>query len=527
MNVTGSNPVPVPDINNPALNGSFAYDSPMEANASTNATDLKFVGARSIVSTIGAATASSGRIQDIIPPFNQTSYQEYSVSFAAPYMTCKDADNFQTQVINATVNKTMSIREGTYVEGINAFSAFIPIYGGLSDDIDSNTTTVIVNGTLMTALWVADLERPLNSSTNEIWMRFYRYKKDSSGQYIRGADGQKIPPDLHFLTCMLYNATYNVSFTWNGGVQSVVQNSIELLGPVLYPNDTISRPSNVTAHAYSSIFLVLANEIVGTMAFYKDTATNTTDYVEEPPVFSSIQTQVLDNSLTGSDDLDYFFAVNKELFTNDPPEPLSDQRLQDKAVAKNRTLDLLIEELSFNITISLLHDPLLARLVNTSCTHAKDGNQYDYMWCNLAIAYSLAIAATLVASLLGIWAFHRNGAAFDNAISTVVSVTRGRELDNLFPSCCHGVQPLPKVSLTAPLVVKVTRDGRRPGRNIVLAKDVKPVCEACNPPPRRPTIFGRRQGSSAVVALPTQPLVKESPDIEPSPPVLPLICSKT
>ena len=155
MNVTGPNPVPILDINNPALNGSFAYDSPMEANAPKDATDLKFVGERSIVSTIGVATASSGEIQDIIPPLNQTSYQGYSVSFAAPYVTCKDADDFQTQVINATVNKIMGIREGTYVEGINAFSAFIPIYGGLFDDVDSNTTTVIVNGTLMTALWGA------------------------------------------------------------------------------------------------------------------------------------------------------------------------------------------------------------------------------------------------------------------------------------------------------------------------------------------------------------------------------------
>lgn len=335
-------------------------------------------------------------------------------------------------------------------------------------------------------------------------MRFYRYKKDSSGQYIIGADGQKAPPDLYFLTCMLYNATYNVSFSWNDGVQSVVNNSVELLGPVLYPNDTIGRPSNVTAHAYSSIFLALANEIVGTMALYNDTATNTTDYVDEPPDFSSIQTRVLENSLTGSDDLDYFFAVNKELFTNNPPEPLDDQRLQDKAVAKNQTLDLLIEELSFNITISLLHDPLLARLVNTTCTYANDGNQYDYVWYNLAIAYSLAIAATLVANSLGIWAYRRNGGAFDHAFSTVVSVTRGGELDNLFPSCCHGVQPLPKESLTAPLVVKVTRKGRRPGRNIVLAEDVQPVCKARNPSPRRQSVFRWPRRSSAATSPPAQ-----------------------
>jgi hypothetical protein len=38
---------------------------------------------------------------------------------------------------------------------------------------------------------------------------------------------------------------------------------------------------------------------------------------------------------------------------------LSDQRLKDKAMARNRTLDVLIEELSSNLTVSMMHNRLL------------------------------------------------------------------------------------------------------------------------------------------------------------------------
>jgi hypothetical protein len=38
---------------------------------------------------------------------------------------------------------------------------------------------------------------------------------------------------------------------------------------------------------------------------------------------------------------------------------ISDERLQDKNRAKNRTLAALVEELSYNLTVSLMHNHLL------------------------------------------------------------------------------------------------------------------------------------------------------------------------
>jgi hypothetical protein len=59
----------------------------------------------------------------------------------------------------------------------------------------------------------------------------------------------------------------------------------------------------------------------------------------------------------------YFeFDEEKELYKGQNMSTafkLSDQRLKDKAMARNRTLDVLIEELSFNLTVSMMHNQLL------------------------------------------------------------------------------------------------------------------------------------------------------------------------
>jgi len=97
MNVTEDLPVPIVDITDTLLNASFAYDTPLVAYDTTDTDELKMVGPRTIVGTIGAAVASSGRIADIAPPFQGYSYQGWTASFHGPYVNCSDADPFQTR----------------------------------------------------------------------------------------------------------------------------------------------------------------------------------------------------------------------------------------------------------------------------------------------------------------------------------------------------------------------------------------------------------------------------------------------
>jgi hypothetical protein len=125
-----------------------------------------------------------------------------------------------------------------------------------------------------------------------------------------------------------------------------------------------------------------------------------------------------------------------------------------------------------------------------TATHSDGRIECDYVWRNLVSAYTVAAVAVAVGNLVGGWAYRQNRAAFDLSPSTLVSVTRGRNLDLLFPECCHGVQPLQDGPLEADLEVRETCDGGRPGRNVVLVRrraDLRGVQSA-------PPIPSREQG---------------------------------
>lgn len=97
------------------------------------------------------------------------------------------------------------------------------------------------------------------------------------------------------------------------------------------------------------------------MAWFNET-TNLTSSFYAAPQFGVIDSPIQRTSLLGSRDLDAFFEMDEEKKLYDGPSDvfkLSDQRLRDKAVARNETLATLIEELSFNVTVGLMHNRLL------------------------------------------------------------------------------------------------------------------------------------------------------------------------
>jgi len=253
--------------------------------------------------------------------------------------------------------------------------------------------------------------------------------------------------------------------------------------------DASNMTSDSDKHAYTAFFQALAGELIGWMGYYGND-TNQTDE-SNAPFYASFASRIGATSLVGSNDLDFYFVVNKNLYTNSTDMPLSDQRLQDKAVARNRTLQALIEELSFNLTISLMHDPLLTANISGSLTVTAPGNHYVYNWQHLVLAYGLAIAAALTVNLFGLWAYRKNGAAFGRSFSTFTSVTRDARLRALFPQCCQGTLPLPAAALDEPIQVDILRDraGHAFGITIHPAnKDLRGemICPACVR--RRPTI---------------------------------------
>jgi hypothetical protein len=76
--------------------------------------------------------------------------------------------------------------------------------------------------------------------------------------------------------------------------------------------------------------------------------------------FSQIQTSIQDSSLLGGSDLDVFFDQYHLLSEGVQNCTPTDQRLRDISVARNETLDILIPELTSNITMSFFSSNLLS-----------------------------------------------------------------------------------------------------------------------------------------------------------------------
>jgi hypothetical protein len=161
---------------------------------------------------------------------------------------------------------------------------------------------------------------------------------------------------LKHTVCSLWNASYSVNFTFENGIQNVTAVDYHLLGEVDYPTTNLSVPSNLTQLAYSAYMWAFTDQFVGFMEIYSAKLSNGSAGTN----YSQIQTQIQDTVLLGSSDLDVYFD-QRHIEPNGTTDcSLTDQRLQDIGLARNDTLDALIPELSFNITMSYFTSDLLS-----------------------------------------------------------------------------------------------------------------------------------------------------------------------
>jgi hypothetical protein len=284
-----------------------------------------FAGPRTILTLLSTATASRGEILPLKAPYNHSSY---SVNFFGPAVQCGKADPSVELKIDELLRQKMDTLVGTAKELTNALYSFVPSFsqGGV------------------TALPDVRYQEPVNAS-NQLWMVFMRY--------VESGDDQPCEYKPYHQICKLWNATYDLHFSWENGLQNIT-GSRGLLHEVEYPNDKPGEISNMAQHAYSAFMWVLADQLVGSFGWFNDTSTFNNK------TFGMINSPIQHNSLLGTSDLDVFFDFNEDKGACKLPyDKLSAQRQQDIDLAKNRTLDVLIDELSFNITASLMHNDLL------------------------------------------------------------------------------------------------------------------------------------------------------------------------
>lgn len=333
----------------------FAYTVPNQGQVSQNV--QAYLGPRTILTRLAVATATTGQILSLPAPFINATYQQ---NIYGPYVQCETANSTIANQVNMAAERAVMALDPSIQEVSNEYFAFVPALVNLSG-VSPDAGVQIAN--------LSDVNGALNAS-NQLWMKFPRYPPDVT---ILNVTDNAYP---YYLSCELYNASYKVNFSWVNGIQSIYMPEPEVVGVVAYPTNGSSTGAYEESLAYSAFMWALSNQLVGSMGFYQSTGSNgngnstlssiyaggnqsTSGNNATTTIFSGIYTNIDQTSLLGSSDFNSYFIKNHALHSH-KGGVFTPQRLQDMAYARNRTLDVLIPELSSNITLSLIIDPLLA-----------------------------------------------------------------------------------------------------------------------------------------------------------------------
>ena len=304
-------------------------------NSSGNGQNEQFLGPRTIISRLSTATATQGEILPIQPPFANASY---ALEFFGPAVQCSQPNATTIKIIHDLRLVSVQSFKGTLIEEANYYFSFVPDLSNLGNASAPDDGVGL--------LPITRLQQP-ESASNQLWMAYTRNVSDPNGTRYT-AD--------HYSICQLYNASYSINLTFEEGTQTIQDMGTRLLNTVDYPQlSTNYSDALMTQHAYSAVMWALTDLLTGSMGIFTETTSETSNI---PTNFSEITTQIEHTSLLGSSDLDAFFDANHYLSSTN--NSLSDQRLQDIALAGNQTLDVLIPELCYNMTISFMSNPLLA-----------------------------------------------------------------------------------------------------------------------------------------------------------------------
>jgi hypothetical protein len=305
----------------------FEFSRPAAGSNGTNNSSLRFLGSRTILSRLLVAAAAKGEILPISPPFLNSSYQ---VQFHGPMVQCNRANASVADIMKSVISAQMQTT-GNITQTYNAYYAYVP---NLSEPGQIGTP-IATSGNY-------------SNRSNQLWLSFKR----------NGTGWTEYPPAcpvVEYRVCNLVNASYDLNIAFQDGAQTVSGYPPTILNTVDYPIFDPSKPSDPVQLSYSAFMWAFADLLTGSMGSYNDSSNDPNSQSE----YTKIDSDVKNTPLLGSVDLDCFFALDT-IYDTDKYAPPSPQRMQDILFARNDTLDDLIPELAFNLTVSLMNDQLLA-----------------------------------------------------------------------------------------------------------------------------------------------------------------------
>jgi len=331
-----------------------------------------------LLSRIVSTTATGGAILPITPLEPNSSYV---YSFNGPSIRCMPADLRAMQDIQQTMNYDKSGRiryAAIYDPGILGDTC--SIYVGLA------YKTITQNGT-------------------------YSLCSPNGGCMVDHVQETKLddPEYGQAFSCELYNTSFTMNVTFQNSRQMFGIQKLEYLNPVSCMPLTLpvsdSQPPGEWKASYT-VFAAMGDMLIGNI-----TKNRGSGFEEFSPV--SWDTKILQTTLIGSSD---FASMN---ITNRP------NGVYSGPLARG------IEELSRNITLSLLSSDSFGLRVKSDVLITQQSNRYLFSERNFWLAYGIALFVTAGAVLVGVVAYFTDGVSLETNFSTVMATTQSDEMQEL------------------------------------------------------------------------------------------------
>lgn len=350
-------------------------------------------------------------------------YPDYTIDMASNWANFEGVGNLagptpEVSRITAAMLTSMAVLPFTAPHPNSSYS--LKYYGpsfkcqNLSTAISSNTATATIPASEFQEAWDSAMEG-VSSTLDVLYLGKYPGMSNvvQFGMFVNtngfGEDGSNY-------TCNMWNTSYTVDFTFQDDVQTAEIRDFELL----HISEIDTRYAAVKEYSHGELqswvmWKALSDALVAEVGWGST------------------------GSLMGDDS-----GVVKSALAACPEMKGSwKQGLWfNSTLCRAGSIPAAIEDLSRNLTLSILSSALLANETAAQVTVHDQATFYSYNWRVLVLAYAVAVAATAACLAVGLHSLLENGYSAGTSFSSILLTTRNADLDELARGHCLGESPL-------------------------------------------------------------------------------------
>ncbi|KEF60772.1 uncharacterized protein A1O9_02334 [Exophiala aquamarina CBS 119918] len=236
------------------------------------------------------------------------------------------------------------------------------------------------------------------------------------------------PTQVKFTNCGIYNSSFETETSFANGIGVTNVLSITDVSEIRNFSSSLGTPTS-----YAHYFREMAGLLLGVMVT-EDTVIAVDDPDNEIFRMSKSTSVAESTIIAGADEFSQLLQYRAGWIgeaKNISSAFIGDSNVTNTRSPQNKTFAELFEELSVNVSLSLMSTPALCRTVSVTGEVRKLSTIYRYQPMNLLISYGVAIACSLASVIVGFVAFRQNRESYDTKVSTIGAMMQNPELARL------------------------------------------------------------------------------------------------